>query len=166
MVADAALALVETQLLAQVADDASLDGRATGLIGFNGVLLAAAIAARALLVLGPFWSSPIAVIAATTLMLVWMLYGGGYRNSGEHGPRLRPNRVGVDVGVRGDKFYERYAEGNPLSARERLLDDLALAFARNHQRIARKRRWLQIATVFLIAGLAVAVVLIDLDRPS
>jgi hypothetical protein len=38
VIVDAALASVETQLLAQVADDASLDGRATGLIGFNGAL--------------------------------------------------------------------------------------------------------------------------------
>jgi hypothetical protein len=76
LIVDAALALAETQLLAQVADDASLDGRATGLIGFNGALLAASIAAKELLKLGRFWPVPIAVMVASTLMLLWALYGG------------------------------------------------------------------------------------------
>jgi hypothetical protein len=169
VVADAALALVEAQLLAQVADDASLDGRATGLIGFNGALLAAAIAAKELLKLGPFWPSPIAVVIVTTLMLLWALYGGRRRldrRSGNEAPQPQPNRVGVSVGIRADKFYEQYAEGPPLEARERLLDDLATSFEKNSRRITRKRRWLQAATLFLIAGQAVAALLIDLDRPT
>jgi hypothetical protein len=166
VVADAALALVETQLLAQVGDDASLDGRATGLIGFNGALLAAAIAARELLALGPFWPSPIAVVAATTLMLLWVLYGGSHRDQRDHERRSRPNRVGVSVGIRADNFYEQYAEGHPLEARERLLDDLVLSFDKNYKRITRKRRWLQAATVFLVVGLAAAAFLIDLDTPT
>jgi hypothetical protein len=167
VVADAALALVETQLLAQVADDASLDGRATGLIGFNGALLAAAIAAKELLALGPFWPSPIAVVAASTLMLLWVLYGGSRRHDRrDHELQPRPNRVGVSVGIRADKFYEQYAEGHPLEARERLLDDLVLSFDKNYKRITRKRRWLQAATIFLVVGLAVAALLIDLDRPT
>jgi hypothetical protein len=41
VIAGASIALAETQLLAQVADDASLDGQTTGLIGLNGALLAA-----------------------------------------------------------------------------------------------------------------------------
>jgi hypothetical protein len=167
VVADAALALVETQLLAQVGDDASLDSRATGLIGFNGALLAAAIAAKELLALGPFWPSPIAVVAATSLMLLWVLYGGSRRrDQRDHELQPRPNRVGVSVGIRADKFYEQYAEGHPLEARERLLDDLVLSFDKNYKRITRKRRWLQAATVFLIVGLAVATFLIELDRPT
>ena len=167
VVADAALALVETQLLAQVADDASLDGRATGLIGFNGALLAAVIAAKELLVLGPLWPSPIGVIAAATLMLLRSLYGGRRRrDQRDHELQPRPNREGVSVGVRADEFYEQYAEGPALDARERLLDDLALSFDKNSERIIRKRRWLQTATLFLIAGLAVAALVIDLDRPT
>jgi hypothetical protein len=169
VVADAALALVETQLLAQVADDASLDGRATGLIGFNGALLAAALAAKELLTLGLFWPSPIVVITATTLMLIWALYGGRRRRdqrADEDQPQPKPNRVGVSVGIRADKFYEQYAEGPPLEAREHLLDDLVLSFDKNFERIAHKRRWLQAATIFLIIGLAVAAFLIDLDRPT
>ena len=77
MIVDAALALAETQLLAQVADDASLDGRATGLIGFNGALLAAAIAAKELLKLGPLWPSPFVVLFMTTGMLLYVFMGDG-----------------------------------------------------------------------------------------
>lgn len=167
IVVDAALALAETQLLAQAADDASLDGRATGLIGFNGALLAAAIAAKELLKLGRFWPVPIGVMIGSTMMLLWALYGGRRRrDKRDDHIQPQPNRVGVSVGVRADKFYEQYAEGSPLDARERLLDDLATAFDKNFRRITRKRRWLQAATLFLIVGLAVAVSLILADRPT
>lgn len=69
----------------------------------------------------------------------------------------------MSLGVRASKFYEDYAEGPPLEARERLLDDLAIAFDKNTRRITRKRRWLQAATVFLVVGLAVAGSMILLD---
>jgi hypothetical protein len=181
VIVDAALALAETQLLAQVADDASLDGRATGLIGFNGALLAAAIAAKELLELGPLWPSPFAVVFVATGMLLYVLYGGRHRrdqrDSGtptsrpagdgdedDHG-RARPNRVGASLGVRAGRFYETYAEGSPLVARELLLDELKIAFEKNFERITRKRRWLQRATLFLIVGFALAVLVIELDRP-
>lgn len=167
VVLDAALALAETQLLAQAADDASLDGRATGLIGFNGALLAAAIAAKELVRLGPFWPAPIVVMVGSTLMLLWALYGGRRRrDQRDDHLQPQPNRVGVSLGVRANRFYERYAEGPPLDARERLLDDLAIAFDKNFRRITRKRRWLQAATLFLIVGLALAGSLILLDRPT
>jgi hypothetical protein len=73
VIADVALALAGTQILAQVADDASLDGRATGLIGFNGALLAVTIAAKGLL--GTFWWAPPVVVVISTLMLLRALYG-------------------------------------------------------------------------------------------
>jgi hypothetical protein len=182
VVIDAALALAATQLLAQVADDASLDGRATGLIGFNGALLAAAIAAKELLELGPLWPSPFAVVFVATGMLLYVLYGGRHRrdqqddgaptstpaSAGEeddHG-RARPNRVGASLGIRAGTFYETYAEGPPLKARELLLDELEIAFEKNFERITRKRRWLQRATLFLVLGLALAALLIKIDRPT
>ncbi len=186
VIVDAALALAETQLLAQVADDASLDGRATGLIGFNGALLAAVVAAKELL--GDFWLAPAFVVIVATGMLLWVLYGGQRRRDqlGDGDPismpaggpsgavgedddgqvSARPNRVGVSLGVRAGKFYVKYAEGSPLDARERLLDELAIAFKKNFDRITRKRRWLQRATLFLIVGLALAALLIELDRPT
>jgi hypothetical protein len=181
VVVDAALALVETQLLAQAADDASVDGRATGLIGFNGALLAAGIAVKELVALGPLWPSPFVVVVGTTFFLLWGLYGGrrgedqqeGEGDQDERGaqgarlhPAPQPNRAGVSVGVRADRFYEKHAERSPLDARERLLDDLVLSFDKNFLRITRKRQWLQRATLFLIVGLAVAALMILLDRPT
>ncbi len=143
IVVDAAIGLVETQILAQTADDASLDGRATGLIGFTGALLAAAIAVKELVKLGLFWPSPIVVVIVTALMLLWAVYGGRRsfdEQDGDQGrlhPKPQPNRAGLSVGVRADKFYEKYAEGSPLEARERLLDDLVLSFDKNFMRISR-----------------------------
>lgn len=167
VIADAALTLAETQLLAQVADDASLDGRATGLIGFNGALLAAVIAAKELVELGPYGPSPIGVVVLATFMLLWGLYGGRRRlDRRDDHLEAQSNRVGVSVGVRADKFYETYAEGPPLEARERLLDDLVLSFDKNSKRITRKRRWLQAGTLFLIVGLAASGSMILLDRPT
>lgn len=37
---DATLAFSQTQLLAQIADETSLDGRTMGVLGFNGALVA------------------------------------------------------------------------------------------------------------------------------
>lgn len=164
VILDAALSLAQTQLLAQAADDASLDGRATGLIGFNGALLAAVIAAKELLNLGRFWPGPLIVLAGATLMLLWALYGGRRRRD-QQVDRVepQPNRKGVSLGIPARTFYEDFAEGPPLEARERLLDDLAIALNKNVHRIDRKRRWLQAATVFLVAGLAVAGSMILLD---
>lgn len=132
-----------------------------------GALLAAAIAAKELFKLGPLWPSPIVVLIVATLMLLWALYGGPRpRDRRDDHQQPQPTRVGVSVGVRADKFYEKYAEGSPLEARERLLDDLVVSFDKNHKRITRKRRWLRTATLFLVAGLGVAGSMILLDRPT
>lgn len=157
VIADAALALAETQLLAQVADDASVDGRATGLIGFNGALLAAAIAARELL--GPYWLAPVGVVSVVTLML---LFGVLYEKRGDF--LRKPYRLAL--GVRAGEFYEKYAAGSSVVARERLLGDLADAFEGNATRITRKRRWLQSATLALVGGLAIAALLIVRNEPT
>jgi hypothetical protein len=68
-IAQMAIKLAETQLLAQIADDASLDGRATGLLAFNGAIVAATIAAKSLL--GEFWWTPLIVVALTTWILLF-----------------------------------------------------------------------------------------------
>jgi hypothetical protein len=173
IVADAALALVETQLLAQVADDASVDGRATGLIGFNGALLAAGVAVKELVALGPLWPLPFFVVGISIFLLLWGLYGGPQSIDEQEGsegghlhPTPQPNRAGVSVGARANRFYEKRAEGSPLDARERLLDDLVHSFDKNFLRITRKRLWLQLATLFLVVGLILATVAILFDRPT
>lgn len=68
-IAEMALKLAETQMLAQIADDASLDGRATGLLAFNGAIVAATIAAKSLL--GGNWWTPLIVVTLTTWMLLF-----------------------------------------------------------------------------------------------
>jgi hypothetical protein len=61
---DASLALAQTQLVGQLADETSLDARSMGTLGFNGALLAADIAAKSLL--GTFWWTPLVVIGLAT----------------------------------------------------------------------------------------------------
>lgn len=156
-IVDAALGLAEAQLLAQVADDASVDGRATGLVGFNGALLAAAIAARELL--GPYWLAPVVVVGVVTLML---LLGVLYEKRGDFLSKPYRLALGVDPGL----FYETFADRSSVDARERLLGDLADAFEGNATQITRKRRWLQSATLSLVAGLAVAALLIVQNEPT
>jgi hypothetical protein len=93
--------------------------------------------------LGPLWPSPFVVVGGAILLLLWALYGGRRgedQQGGQDGedarlrPTPRPNRAGLSVGVRADKFYEKYAERSPLEARERLLDDLMLSFNKNFLR--------------------------------
>ena len=53
---DAMLAFSETQLLAQGAEEASIDGRTMGVLAFAGALLGGTLAAQNLL--GPAWWTP------------------------------------------------------------------------------------------------------------
>jgi hypothetical protein len=55
------LAFSQTQILAQVTDEASLDSRTIGLLAFNGALLGGTLAAKALL--GYYWWAPLIVVA-------------------------------------------------------------------------------------------------------
>src|SRR6202140_2303750 len=62
----ATLEVSQTQLLAQIADETSLDSRTMGILAFNGALLAAAVAARNLL--GTWWWTPLLALSLPTLM--------------------------------------------------------------------------------------------------
>jgi hypothetical protein len=156
VVVDAALALAETQLLAQIADEASLDGRATGLVGFNGALLAAIIAAKELI--GGSWLVAFFVVIGVILLLLVGLYDG----RGDLQRKPPRSNIGADAAL----FYEEYGAGSPLDARERLLKDLARDVDKNAKRIRRKGRWLQVATLVLVVGLATAGFLIETDRST
>jgi hypothetical protein len=145
-----ALQLAETQISAQVADDASLDGRTTGLVGLNGALLAADLAAKELL--GVLWWTPLLVLAFSTALLLVTLFGA--------------DRKGYDLSVRAAVFYESEATKNAIPARELLLAELDNAFGFNVERLTRKRRRLQGALAALLAGLACAGLLIALDQPT
>jgi len=57
----------------QIEDDGSLDVRATGVVGFNGALVAATIAAKG--VLGHYWYTPLFGLGLSTLILIASLFG-------------------------------------------------------------------------------------------
>ncbi|MHB8531464.1 MAG: hypothetical protein ACYDC2_01970 [Solirubrobacteraceae bacterium] len=57
----------------QIEDDGSLDVRATGIVGFNGALVAATIAAKSLL--GHYWYTPFFGLGLSTLILLASLFG-------------------------------------------------------------------------------------------
>jgi hypothetical protein len=71
-VLDAMLAFSQTQLLAQVTDEASLDSRTIGLLAFNGALLGGTLAAKTLL--GYYWWAPLIVVALATGPCLWSVF--------------------------------------------------------------------------------------------
>lgn len=162
IVVDAALALAETQLLAQFAEDANIDGRTTGLLGFSGALAAATVAAKE--PIGSLWFAPLVVLGTVTLVFLWILYGGARFRGLLAALWRRPNRVGY--GVPTLAFYEAFAGRSPLTARESVLGELAKVVDENAARIGRKQRGLQLATITMIVGLLLAGLLIAFDRPT
>jgi len=154
---EAALFAAQTQLLAQVADDASLDGRSTGLVGFNAATVAATIAAKDLL--GRYWWVPLPSLGLSTLILVVSLFG-------RLESLLTKNEGALDLGKAAAAFFEDYGDRPRLRALEQLLADLGAAFSANARQISAKRRRLQASIAILLAGLTVAAVLIALNRPT
>ncbi len=147
VVLDATLALSETQLLAQIADETSSDGRTMGLLAFNGALLAADIAARGLL--GGWWWAPLPFLAIATALCLWSTFA---RNT--------------DLGPRALSFYAAYSGLPAAAVRLQLLADLDSAFAENAARVRRKGTLLRWALGILTLGLVLAALLIALDRPT
>jgi hypothetical protein len=147
---DAALSLAQTQLVGQLADETSLDGRTMGTLGFSGALLAADLAAKS--TLGVFWWTPLVVLSVATLCCL--------------GPTLR---VGVDfmrntdLGPNADAFYLAYGRHPMLATREQLLADLGRAFSSNSRRLRAKERALRAAVVTLAVGLPLSAAVIGLS---
>lgn len=137
---DAALSLVQTQLVGQLADETSVDGRTMGTLGFSGALLAADLAARS--ALGAFWWMPTVVLCIATLLCfspaLWF---------GEDSMRK------TDLGPDANAFYQMYGGQRPRMSREQLLSDLDRAFASNTRRLRAKERALRLAVVTLAVGL-------------
>lgn len=156
MVLDEALQLVRTQLLVQIEDDGSLDVRATGIVGFNGALVAATIASKSLL--GHYWFTPLFGLGLSTLILIFSLFGDLDRRISKL--EKRPRRASFDIGIEAAPFYEKFGDDKAHEGRERLLGDLAAAFQANARRLKAKRGRLQWAIGVLIVGLFVASVLI------
>ncbi len=150
VIAGAAIALAETQLLAQIAEDANLDGRTTGLIGLNGALLVADFAIKG--ELGTLWFLPLIVVAASTMLLLPTLFG--------------PDRKSLDIATPAALFYETKATAEVIPGFELLLAELNKAFGVNKALLERKRKRLQYALVVLLGGLVIAGALIPLDQPT
>lgn len=153
----AAIFVAQTQLLAQVADDASLDGRSTGLVGFNAALVAATIASKELL--GDYWWVPLPALGVSTVVLVVTLFG-------RLESLLTKNEGALDLGKTAVAFFEQFGGRPRVRALEQLLADLGAAFDANAKQISAKRRRLQAAIAVLLAGLTVAAVLIAVHRPT
>lgn len=153
---EASIFVAQTQLLAQIADDASLDGRATGLVGFNAAIAAATIAAKE--VLGGYWLAPLPPLFVSTLILVVSLFG-------RLESLLTKNKEALELSKPAATFFEEYGSQRRLKALKQLLADLGAAFEANAKQIAAKRRRLQASIAILLAGLTVAATLITLNRP-
>jgi hypothetical protein len=106
---DATLSLAQTQLLAQIADETSLDGRMMGLLGFNGALLAADVAAKG--VLGTWWWAPLPFVAITTALCSRSIFGKD-----------------TYLGPEALTFYTSYGGQSSGLARKTLLADLDVAY--------------------------------------
>ena len=143
------LALARTQLLGQLADETSLDGRTVGTLGFSGALLAADIAARG--ILGVYWWTPLIAISLATLCCLRPVLAIDHdfaRNT--------------DLGPLADRFYYTYIGQPSTPAREQQLDELGEAFANNARRLEAKRRALRTALLILAFGLSAAALLVEL----
>ena len=136
---DAALLLARTQLVGQLVDETSVDGRMMGTLGFSGALLAACLAARSLL--GAFWWMPLLVLGLAALCCLGPTLGLGI-----------DFRRGTDLGPIADAFYLLYSAEPLARAREQLLYDLGRAISNNAHRLRAKERALWAAVAILVIG--------------
>jgi hypothetical protein len=147
---DAALSLAQTQLVGQLADETSVDGRMMGTLGFSGALLAADLAARS--VLGAFWWTPVVVLSvAASCCLGPML---------ELGVDLGR---GTDLGPNANALYRAYGGQRSTAPAEQLLSDLDIALSSNARRLRAKQRALRVAVLALAVGFPVSAAFIGLS---
>jgi hypothetical protein len=144
---NATLVLSQTQILAQVTDEASLDGRNMGLLAFNGALLGGTLAAKDLL--GHYWWTPLLAVGLSSVPCLW----SAFKKTSAYGPRAL-------------KFFEEFGGQHSHAARSQLLADLGDAFEFNAARIRLKELRLQAALAILATGLSVAALLIAVVRPT
>jgi hypothetical protein len=134
---DATLGLSQTQLLAQISDETSLDGRTMGVLGFNGALVAADIAAKGLL--GGWWWTPLPFVLIATALCARSVFAKD-----------------TFLGPEALTFFEAYGGQSSKLARETLLVDLDVAYQSNSGRFREKTTNLRGALVVLTLGLVVA----------
>jgi hypothetical protein len=144
---DVMVSTSQTQILAQVADEASIDGRTVGLLAFNGAVAGGTLAAKNLL--GHYWFTPLPVVLAATVPCLWSLL----KKTSAFGPRAL-------------LFYEEFGHLGPLGSRAQMLADLDDTFKFNEARVRWKTLRLRLALGLLVFGLVVAGVLIAVVRPT
>ncbi len=141
---DATLAFSQTQLLAQIADETSLDGRTMGVLGFNGALVAADVAAKS--ILGHWWWVPLPFVLIAAVLCARSVFAKD-----------------TYLGPKALTFFATYGGQTSKLARETLLADLDVAYQQNAERAQEKTKNLRGAIVALSAGLIVAGALITFD---
>jgi hypothetical protein len=144
---DVTVSMSQMQILAQVADEASIDGRTVGLLAFNGAVAGGTLAAKNLL--GHYWFTPLPVALAATVPCLWSLL----KKTSAFGPRAL-------------LFYEEFGHLGPLGSRTQMLADLDDTFKFNETRVRWKTLRLRLALGVLVFGLIVAGVLIAVVRPT
>ncbi len=140
---NATLDVAQTQLLAQITDETSLDGRTMGILAFNGGLLAADVAAKELL--GKWWWIPLVALGLPTLICL--------RSALAKETNLGPLAI---------TFYASYGGQPSVPSREQLLADLGDAFDENAERVKSKTKRLRWALGILVVGLVAAALMITL----
>jgi hypothetical protein len=131
---DAGISIAETQLQLQAALFGSLDARAAGLLGFDGVLIGVDIATQTQL--GSHWWFPLPGFALVAVLCVV-----AFATRFSQGPVLPDLYDPPDAWV----SFKRSAYRT-----------LGEAVARNEERIRDKRRVLNWVAVLLVAGVVVA----------
>jgi hypothetical protein len=147
---DASLSLARTQLVGQLADETSVDGRTMGTFGFCGALLAADLAARS--ALGAFWWTLLLVLSVAALCCLGPTVGLGIDFA-----------RGTDLGPIANAVYRAYSAEPAFEACEQLLFDLYRAFSNNASRLRAKERALRLAAVVLVTGLPISTAFIALS---
>lgn len=147
MILDAGLSLSQMQLLAQIADETSLDGRAMGVLGFNGALVAADVAAKG--VLDSWWWTPLPFVLIAAVLCARSVFAKD--------TYLGPGAL---------TFFASYGAQSSKLARETLLVDLDVAYKKNAECAREKTKNLRGSVLALSAGLIVAGSLIAFDQSS
>jgi disulfide bond formation protein DsbB len=132
------IALARGQLNAQSAAGDNIDLKAMGLLGFDGALLAANLAARDLLNGHPWWL-PLPGLAISIVLCLAV-------------SREYQHDAGPDPAA----FYASFGGQTPPVALAQLLVDLRAACERNAPRLALKRRLLGAALAAVLVAAAIA----------
>lgn len=148
---DASIALAHTQLVGQLADEAGVDARTMGTLGFLGALLAVDIAAADLL--GAAWWVALITIGLAAICCLGPVLGIGLGAS-------RRTDFGPDPAA----FYSRYDGWPSTIARRQLLAELVSAFMSNASRLRIKQRALGAALAVLTVGLVASTFVAGLER--